>query len=296
MEKGILLLLILLVLEAPTLLSQGNIIAKIYPNSISLKPGEKVKFLLTVMNGGNVDINVTGVRVHVRSKTIFGVPISIYLGEYPIPFEKPVKVRAGGETAIEKVVEVPNIPIAGSFDLELIVQTTGGVATTHMFVSLSYSLLSLLILFVAILLLAGILYLIYMYLRRKIRRRPEEKIDNLLKERNKYADLLRKLEEKKSRGEIGSEYEKLREEYSSRLAEVRSRLDEAAKQLQIDLDKISIEINKMEEEIKILKTRIELGELSKDDKKEIKRKEDLLMKKKEILLKKKALLDRIKEV
>ncbi len=297
MTKITLLLLILLALEASVLISQGNITAQISPNSISTRPGEKIRLCLTVRNSGNVDINITSIRVHVSSKTLFGIPISIYLGEYPIPFEKPTRVKAGGEITIDRVVEVPNIPIAGDFNLELIVQTTGGTAVTYMLVSLSYSLLSLLALFVVILLISGILYLIYRRIRSGVSRRSEKKIGQLLDERDKYVNLLRKLEEKRARGEAEKEHEKLKDEYSSKLAEIQSKLDEAAKQLQVDVEKLSGEISKMEEDIKMLKARAELGELRKEDVSKIVRdKERLLMKKKEIISRKKVLLDRIKGV
>jgi len=295
MRRELLFLLLLLTLKTSVLLSQGNITAQISPSSISVKPGEKIGLNLMVRNLGNADVNITGVRVHVISKTLFGIPVSIYLGEYPIPFEKPVKVRAGGETTIEKVVEVPNIPVAGDFSVELVVQTTGGSTTANMSVSLSYSLLSLIALLAAIFLISGVLYLIFRHIR--MGRRPESKIEHLISERDRYSGFLRKLEEKKARGEGGIEHEKLREEYSSKIAEIQSKLDEAAKKLQADVEKLLKEINSLEDGIKIIKARAELGEISKRDaRREIEKRERLLVKKREDLSRKNSLLARIKGI
>ena len=57
------LLLAILVLLTPALIhtaAQEKISASISPSSVSVKPGERIDFVLTVRNMGNEPINVTG--------------------------------------------------------------------------------------------------------------------------------------------------------------------------------------------------------------------------------------------
>jgi uncharacterized membrane protein len=275
MRKILLLLLMILLIYQLSISAQG-IEAAISPSSISTKPGNKERFSLTVWNHGNKDIEINGIRLRITSKELFGIPIPIYLGEYAFPFDKPEPVGAGKQKVIERTIEIPLVPFAGSFDVEVLVETTGGVASTRMQVKLLYSWLSLAFLFVSLLIVIGIIYAILKLSFRRVRRRKIHKIDDLLSERDRYHKLLKELEAK--RGKIGEkEYEALKEEYSSNLNRIQSELESRLPGLQDDLAKLEKEIEDITGEIRKIKARVEVKEVKeKEAEAEIRKKEKML--------------------
>jgi len=253
---------ILLIYQLP-ILSQG-IEAAISPNSISTKPGVREKFSLTVFNRGNSDIEVNGIRLRITSRELFGLPIAIYLGEYAFPFDKPELVKAGKQKVIERTIEVPLIPFAGSFDVEVVVETTGGNALTKMRVNLLYSWLSIAFLLITLLITVGIIYVILKLSFRRVKRGKIHRIEDLLSERDRYHKLLKELEGRK--GKIGErEYEELKEEYSSNLKRIQSELESRLPGLQDDLAKLEREIDDINGELRKLRARVEVKEVKKGE-------------------------------
>ena len=253
---------ILLIYQLP-ILSQG-IEAAISPNSISTKPGVREKLSLTVFNRGNSDIEVNGIRLRITSRELFGLPIAIYLGEYAFPFDKPELVKAGKQKVIERTIEVPLIPFAGSFDVEVVVETTGGNALTKMRVNLLYSWLSIAFLLITLLITVGIIYVILKLSFRRVKRGKIHRIEDLLSERDRYHKLLKELEGRK--GKIGErEYEELKEEYSSNLKRIQSELESRLPGLQDDLAKLEREIDDINGELRKLRARVEVKEVKKGE-------------------------------
>ncbi|MEM3739770.1 MAG: hypothetical protein QXP84_03145 [Candidatus Korarchaeum sp.] len=137
--------------------------ADISPSSLSTRPGSRERFSLTVRNMGRSDIDVTGIRLKIASRELFGIPLSLYLGEYAFLFDKPERVVAGGSKVIERTIEIPLIPFAGKFEVEAIVETTGGTAKTELEIELLHSWLSL-----SFLLLAFLITLMAIYTRSAV--------------------------------------------------------------------------------------------------------------------------------
>ncbi len=253
---------VLLVYQLP-IMGQG-IEAAISPNSISTKPGNREKFSLTVFNRGNSDIEVNGIRLRITSRELFGVPVAIYLGEYAFPFDKPELVKAGKQKVIERTIEVPLIPFAGNFDVEVVVETTGGNVSTEMRVNLLYSWLSIAFLLITLLVTLGIIYVILKLSLRRVKRGKIYRISDLLSERDRYHKLLKELEGRK--GKIGErEYEELKEEYSSNLKRIQSELESRLPGLQDDIAKLEREIEDINGELRKLRARVEVKEVKKGE-------------------------------
>ena len=298
------LLLAVLVMLAAVLIhaaAQEKISASISPSSISVKPGERINFVLTVRNMGDKPINVTGIRLVVFSEQMFDVPLEMELGEYPIPFEKPVKVNPGQEEPIERTVEVPKVPLAGDFKLKILVETTGGTTYTYLRVHLGYTTEARLVLLLLVLIVVGVIYLIYRLIKGRVskerrRRKKISRVEELVRERDKYTKLLSKLEERRSEGKVGDdEYRKLREEYESKVSKAQEELERLLPSLNKDIERVADEIDKLEEEIRVLKARMNVGEISrKAATSKIKQKEKMIREKEKLLSEMEALVDRIK--
>ena len=270
-----LLIIAILLMYQLQVLSQG-IEATISPNSVSTKPGNREKFSLTVFNRGSSDIEVNGIRLRITSRELFGVPVAVYLGEYAFPFDKPELVKAGKQKVIERTIEIPLIPFAGSFDVEVVVETTGGNASTKMRVNLLYSWLSIAFLLITLLIAIGIIYVILKLSLRRVRRGKIYRISDLLGERDRYHKLLKELEGRK--GKIGEkEYGELKEEYSSNIRRIQSELESMLPGLQEDLAKLEREIEDINGELRKLRARVEVKEVKRGEvEAEIRKMEKLL--------------------
>ncbi|RDD53143.1 MAG: hypothetical protein BA066_05960 [Candidatus Korarchaeota archaeon NZ13-K] len=268
--------------------------ATISPSSISTKPGERERLSLTVRNMGTRDIDVTGIRLRITSRNLSGIPISLYLGEYSFPFDRPERVIAGGQRVIERVVEVPLIPFAGDFDVEVIVETIGGTTSTRMRVYLLHSWLSMSFLLLSLLIAAGLIYALLKLALRRVRRREVYHVNDLLAERDRYYKLLRELEARKGRmGE--SEYRELREEYASGLRRVQSALESMLPSLQERVGKLEREAGEIEAEIRRIRARVEVKEIKRSEaESQIRRREAALEERRRRIRELRDLIDRIR--
>ncbi len=243
--------------------------ARIEPTHLSTFPGEKVELTLYVRNLGKTPIEVRALRVKVTSIRLFSLPISLYLGEYEIPFDEPVKVDPGSEEPIKKVIRVPDVPLAGDFSLEVQVVTNGGAASTSLSLRLGLTPVTAGFMFLILLVILGIIYGIYRYVKGKISKegrlkRKISRIDSLLVERERILGLKMRLEERRSEGRIGEEeYKKLKEEYDSSLERVQGQLDQFVPELEREASKVREKIEELEREIREIEARIEVGEIKK---------------------------------
>ncbi|MCS7103298.1 MAG: hypothetical protein NZ992_05405 [Candidatus Korarchaeum sp.] len=296
MKKIFPLMLVIILLLGPSIGFAQLISADISPISISTRPGSKEKFSLTVKNMGERDIDVTGIRLKITSRELFGIPLSLYLGEYAFPFDKPERVIAGGSKVIERTLEIPLIPFAGKFDVEVIVETTGGVATTKLQVNLLHSWLSLSFLMITLLLVLGVAYAMLKLSWRRVARREIYKVSDLLAERDRYYKLLKELEGRK--GRIGErEYSELKEEYSSNLKRVDSMLKDMLPSLEGKVAKLEREIESIDTEIKKIRARIEVKEVKRSEAEaEIRRREVMLEDRGRKVKELRELIDRIRGV
>ncbi len=298
------LLLTVLVLLASALIhtsAQERLTASISPSSISVKPGERVSLILTIRNMGDEPINVTGIRLSVLSERMFGVSLETGLGEYPIPFEKSVKVDPGQEKPIKRTVEVPRVPLAGDFRIRIAVETTGGIAYTQLKVHMGYTTGARLLLLLLVLIVFSLIYLIYRTIKGRIskKKRTKKRIsraEELIKKRDKYTKLLNKLEEERSEGRVDEEgYRKLRDEYESRISGVQEELERLLPLLNEDIKRVTSEVSKLEDGVRELKARMSVGEISKRAAmSRIKQKEKMMKEKKNFLSEMKVLVNRIR--
>ena len=294
-------ILIAALINSQLLSAQGNVSARIEPKILTSKPGEEVEITLYVYNRGNSKIEVTGIRLYVTSETLFYLPIRAHLGEYKIPFDEPVEVDPGQEKPIKKIIEIPNIPLAGNFDIRVLVETTGGNAETELKVNLGYTVVSVGTLILLLLVTIGILYGIFLYVKGKVSkegrfRRKLSRIDALLEERYRVTELRRKLDKRRSEGKIGEvEYQKLKEEYESNLSRIQTELERFIPELEKEVTTLKEEINRLKEEVRVIKARMEVGELSKGaGKSQLKEREKLLKKLEKRLSEAEHRLERLK--
>lgn len=287
-------LLIIIVLSSPLASSAQAISADISPSSLSTRPGSKERFSMTVRNMGKSDIDVTGIRLRITSKELFGIPLSLYLGEYAFPFDRPERVVAGGSKVIERTIEIPLIPFAGRFDVEAIVETTGGTAKTRLEIELLHSWLSLSFLLIALLMTLGVIYAMLKLSWRRISRRKIYEVSDLLAERDRYYKLLRELEGRK--GKMGErEYGELKEEYTSNLRRVQSALEGMLPSLQEKVAKLEREIEEIEGEIRKIRARVEVKEVKRGEaESRIRRREVALEERRRKLRDLRELIDRIR--
>ncbi|MEM3480530.1 MAG: hypothetical protein QXJ39_04395 [Candidatus Korarchaeum sp.] len=268
--------------------------ADISPSSLSTRPGSRERFSLTVRNIGRSDIDVTGIRLKIASRELFGIPLSLYLGEYAFPFDKPERVVAGGSKVIERTIEIPLIPFAGKFEVEAIVETTGGTAKTELKIELLHSWLSFSFLLLALLIVLGVVYAILKLSWRRVSRRKIYKVSDLLAERDRYYRLLRELEGRK--GRIGErEYSDLREEYTSGLRRVQSALEGMLPSLQEKVSKLEREMEEIEGEIRKIRARMEVKEVKRSEaESQIRRREVALEDRRKKIRELRELMDRIR--
>ncbi len=249
--------------------SGQGVVARIEPSYLDTSPGERVELTLYVKNLGKTPIEVKSLRIRVTSVRLFSLPISTYLGEYEIPFDEPVRVNPGVEEPIKKVIRVPDVPLAGDFSLEVLVITTGGEASTSLSLRLGLTPLTAGFMLLIILLILGIVYGIYRYIKGKISRegrlkRKISRVDSLLVERGRILELKRNLEERRSEGRIGEEeYRKLKEEYDSSLVRIQGQLEQFIPEFEKEASRIRDQINRLEKEIKEIEARVEVGEIKK---------------------------------
>ncbi|MEM0295696.1 MAG: hypothetical protein QXH90_07095 [Candidatus Korarchaeum sp.] len=268
--------------------------ADISPSSLSTRPGSRERFSLTVRNMGKSDIDVTGIRLKIASRELFGIPLSLYLGEYAFPFDKPERVVAGGSKVIERTIEIPLIPFTGKFEVEAIVETTGGTAKTELEIELLHSWLSLSFLLLALLIVLGVVYAILKLSWRRVSRRKIYKVSDLLAERDRYYRLIRELEGRK--GRIGErEYSELREEYTSGLRRVQSALEGMLPSLQEKVSKLEREMEEIEGEIRKIRARMEVKEVKRSEaESQIRRREIALEDRRKRIRELRELMDRIR--
>ena len=297
MKKFIPLTIILLILIFSPLISTSQVIsASISPSELSTKPGTKEKFSLTVKNMGKSDIDVTGMRLRITSKELSGIPLTLYLGEYYFPFDEPERVPAGGSKVFERTLEVPLIPFAGEFDVEVVVETTGGSANTKLKIELLHSWLSISFLLISLSIVLAVIYVILKLSFRKVKRRKVYRINDLLNERDRYYKLLKELEGRK--GKISeSEYNELREEYSSELRRVQSTLDSMIPDLDKEINLLEKEISEIESEIRKTRIRVDVKEIKRSEAEEsIEKMERILKEKRKKVNELRDLVKRIKGV
>ncbi len=122
-------------------------------------PGSDVKVKIFIRNPGGEEVFVEEIRAEIYSERVFCLPLKVPLGRYILPLQ--VRVPPGEERVIEKVLEVPYVPLAGDFEADVRAYGRGELGSCSVRFSLDYTPLSLVVALILTAALAGILLTVY---------------------------------------------------------------------------------------------------------------------------------------